>query len=295
MGGSISAGRTGGGASAPCQPAPAVGASSRRRVPGGCPDGARPVPRRGPERGTGAVESSRRAGRPTAAVPPGSGRRRARRGGAVPMKRAGGEGPGGAPRSDPGVPVEQVRDALAHLLDPGHLQTHPLAALAASSTVAPSAGRALRQALLEAVDALRTDRVGAPGARPARRHEILRQRYLEGRPIGEIQARCGISRRESFRQHAEALRAVASLLAERLGVAGGAARPSGGPVSPSRTNLPLRATSFVGREAELAEVGRLLGTARLLKLTGAGGCGKTRMAVEARGGLGGDVSDVWRW
>ena len=46
-------------------------------------------------------------------------------------------------------------------------------------------------------------------------------------------------------------------------------------------NLPCELTSFVGRERELAEVGRVLGRARLLTLTGAGGCGKTRLALQA--------------
>ena len=48
-----------------------------------------------------------------------------------------------------------------------------------------------------------------------------------------------------------------------------------------RHNLPTPPTSFVGRESELAEVERLLGAARLLTLTGVGGAGKTRLAVEA--------------
>src|SRR5262245_18184951 len=39
-------------------------------------------------------------------------------------------------------------------------------------------------------------------------------------------------------------------------------------------------TNFVGRERERAEVKRLLGSARLLTLTGTGGCGKTRLALE---------------
>ena len=41
-----------------------------------------------------------------------------------------------------------------------------------------------------------------------------------------------------------------------------------GQVSTPRTNLPLQLTSFVGREREIAEVRRLLGTTRLLTLTG---------------------------
>ena len=45
-------------------------------------------------------------------------------------------------------------------------------------------------------------------------------------------------------------------------------------------HLPTPVTSFVGRERELAEAQRLLGRARLLTLTGAGGCGKTRLAVQ---------------
>jgi hypothetical protein len=43
-------------------------------------------------------------------------------------------------------------------------------------------------------------------------------------------------------------------------------------------NLPLELSSFIGREREMAEVKRLLKNARLLTLTGPGGCGKTRLA-----------------
>jgi non-specific serine/threonine protein kinase len=48
---------------------------------------------------------------------------------------------------------------------------------------------------------------------------------------------------------------------------------------PRRHNLPVPLTSFIGRVREQAEVQRLLSTTRLLTLTGAGGCGKSRLAL----------------
>jgi len=45
-------------------------------------------------------------------------------------------------------------------------------------------------------------------------------------------------------------------------------------------NLPARLTSFIGREAELDALGRLLDSNRLITLLGAGGTGKTSLAVE---------------
>jgi predicted ATPase/DNA-binding winged helix-turn-helix (wHTH) protein len=45
-------------------------------------------------------------------------------------------------------------------------------------------------------------------------------------------------------------------------------------------NLPYLLTSFIGREQEIAQLGELATTNRLLTLTGAGGAGKTRVAIE---------------
>ncbi|MGE5407194.1 MAG: BTAD domain-containing putative transcriptional regulator [Syntrophothermus sp.] len=44
--------------------------------------------------------------------------------------------------------------------------------------------------------------------------------------------------------------------------------------------LPGQLSSFVGRERELGELSAMLGSSRLLTLTGAGGCGKTRLGIE---------------
>ncbi len=46
------------------------------------------------------------------------------------------------------------------------------------------------------------------------------------------------------------------------------------------SNLPLQTTSFVGREGDMAEVMRELSDTRLVTLTGVGGVGKTRLAIQ---------------
>lgn len=51
------------------------------------------------------------------------------------------------------------------------------------------------------------------------------------------------------------------------------------------SDLPARLTSFVGRSRELAEVNALVRHSRLVTLTGAGGVGKTRLALEVADGL----------
>ncbi|MEZ4866430.1 MAG: tetratricopeptide repeat protein [Caldilineaceae bacterium] len=55
--------------------------------------------------------------------------------------------------------------------------------------------------------------------------------------------------------------------------------PSKGFDTPS-TNLPLQVNRFIGRERDLSAVCELLATTRLLTLTGAGGSGKTRLALQ---------------
>jgi predicted ATPase len=70
------------------------------------------------------------------------------------------------------------------------------------------------------------------------------------------------------------LRALeAAILRQDVPAAGAAPAPSG--------SLPIALTRFIGRRRELAEIERLLGRARLVTLTGVGGVGKTRLAIEA--------------
>lgn len=58
---------------------------------------------------------------------------------------------------------------------------------------------------------------------------------------------------------------------------------------PSRQTLGPHRTSFVGREDDLADIARHLGTTRLLTLVAPGGAGKTRLAYEAAA----DVADLF--
>jgi predicted ATPase/DNA-binding CsgD family transcriptional regulator len=66
------------------------------------------------------------------------------------------------------------------------------------------------------------------------------------------------------------------------------------PKSVGAHNLPLQLTSFVGREAEMHDVRQLLADNRLVTLTGAGGAGKTRLAVEIAARIAAEFRDgVW--
>jgi predicted ATPase/class 3 adenylate cyclase/Tfp pilus assembly protein PilF len=59
-------------------------------------------------------------------------------------------------------------------------------------------------------------------------------------------------------------------------------------------NLPAQPASFVGRAVEVAEVRRLVKSARLVSLTGAGGCGKTRLGLQVAAELlDGSGDGVW--
>jgi DNA-binding SARP family transcriptional activator len=66
------------------------------------------------------------------------------------------------------------------------------------------------------------------------------------------------------------------------------------PSDAGKHNLPAPRTSFVGREQEMMEIRRELAMTRLLTLTGAGGSGKTRLALEVARDLVGAYPDgVW--
>lgn len=80
---------------------------------------------------------------------------------------------------------------------------------------------------------------------------------------------------------ARAASAVAALEAAAAGAkAGGNSAPAEPANGQQHGRMPVAQSSFVGREHELAELTELVSRARLLTLTGPGGAGKTRLAIE---------------
>lgn len=67
---------------------------------------------------------------------------------------------------------------------------------------------------------------------------------------------------------------------------------TGASIAPGSLQVAL--TTFVGRRRDIAEIRRRLGETRLLTLTGVGGVGKTRIALEAASASGREFADeVW--
>lgn len=62
-----------------------------------------------------------------------------------------------------------------------------------------------------------------------------------------------------------------------------------------RSGLPVGVAAFVGRESERAKVADLVANARVVTLTGAGGCGKTRLAAEVATDVASRFADGARW
>lgn len=112
--------------------------------------------------------------------------------------------------------VRRVKDALANLYDPIHLQVHPLASLLDMNTVGDeSAGEALRRTLWDAINALRPDS-SVDSQRPEwLSYQLLWLYYVQARDRQTVCSELGLGERTFYRRLQEAIEAVATILWER--------------------------------------------------------------------------------
>jgi predicted ATPase/DNA-binding SARP family transcriptional activator len=123
------------------------------------------------------------------------------------------------------------------------------------------------------------------------RGQLMRALYADGRPAEALtvfeEARRTLAEELGADPSAELAAVHLAVLRADPSLAASAEREA-----VSRPGLPAQLTSFVGRAEEVRRVGKLLGEARLVTLTGPGGAGKTRLAIEAAGREPGDVCFV---
>jgi predicted ATPase len=226
--------------------------------------------------------------------------------------------PGRRQRREPSF-RQQVHDALARLYDPVYLQTHPLAKQLAgtdSGRTPVLAGKALRRRLLDAIGQLRPATKSGGSFNAWRSFRLLELRYVEALDPTAVQQQLGISKSQYYREHNRALDALVSVLGQENAapnaaagmrvLTGGSAReqppglsprtraPAAAAAESPATNLPRMLTNFVGREGELAEIRKLLGSHGLITLAGPGGIGKTRLALQAAASVRTDFREgVW--
>jgi len=134
---------------------------------------------------------------------------------------------------------------------------------------------------------------GRPAVPLSRREREVAALVADGLTDREIGKRLFISERTA-ESHVQQIRnklgldnraQVASWFTRQAVASAGAGAPAASPApgAPVVRNLPTHLTRFIGRDRDLSEIRRLLQHARLLTITGPGGCGKTRLAVEAVG------------
>jgi len=145
--------------------------------------------------------------------------------------------------------VRLVHGALSHLYDPASLQNHPLVSMLSldASTDHVTRAQGVRRILLECLEMLKPEMRESERAKAARAYAILTYRYVDGLSMEEIADKLALSLRQTYREHEKGIKAVASLLWDRI-------QREKGTGHPAPETAPVVADRL---EAVQAEVNRL--------------------------------------
>ena len=207
-----------------------------------------------------------------------------------------------AREAEPAAAAQGLREALALWRGPA------LAEFAYESWAQGEIGRLGELRLSALQDRIDADlALGRAGELVGELERLVAEHPLSERLRGQLMLALYRSGRQA--EALDAYRAARVTLVEQLGIEPGSALRSlerailgqdpaldiaaASVGTPPASRLRSRSTSFVGREREQQEIRVLLrgGDVRLLTLTGPGGTGKTRLAVEAIAALGADFPD----
>jgi non-specific serine/threonine protein kinase len=180
--------------------------------------------------------------------------------------------------------THQVRRALVDLHDPVALRGNPLGDALVSGANPADRALALQAHLMRLVESLKPAPATQANAKAWRAYRVLQLRYVESRTAVEVGQVLALGASQYYREHQAALEALTTLIFDSISTAVATTADSScvdPAVMDRRHNLPTRVNSFIGREREIADIHALLQRTRLLTLTGTGGCGKTRLALEA--------------
>ena len=132
--------------------------------------------------------------------------------------------------------VRLVRGALVNLYDHAYLQNHPLVSKLGLDADLDRLTRAqeLRRVLLEYIESLGPGTHEDSPPEATRAYAVLTYRYVDGMSMEEIGNELGLSQRSLYRAHRKGLRAVASLLWDkmRVEIRGSRSEPSVVPGAP---------------------------------------------------------------
>ena len=131
--------------------------------------------------------------------------------------------------------------------------------------------------------------------------ELAEAASLSPRSVSDLERGINLTaRKDTARLLADALglagpqRALFEAAARGRAPAAGVLAPAHGSLTIMPGNLPAQLSAFIGRDRELAAVRALVESSRLVTLTGAGGCGKTRLGLQVAAGLlDGSGDGVW--